>query len=229
MSTLKKIINEQEVFALSDDFDIEIVTFGPQNTKVVIVDNFYKNPDLVRELALIIPPSYKKELIQGLPGGRIDAVYDFSHLYKLYYHIIASDYTPEHDKSSFNSLGLELYFTQTRFCVNVVSSTDLQPANPHVDMREPNRYASGIFLNSPEECKGGTAFYSYKGCQFGPPPGTVPKTHFITDSSGDWELLYLAEMKFNRMVFYQQNILHSAYIKPGWFDDCYRLNQMFFI
>jgi hypothetical protein len=229
MSITKKIINEQEVFAINNSYDVEIVTFGPQNTKVVIVDDFYKNPDQVRELALTIPPSYKKNLIQGLPGGRIDVAYDFSHMYKIYYDIIANDYTPEEEKKSFNSLGIELYFTDTRFCVNVMSSRELPPSNPHVDLREPNRYASGIFLNTPEECNGGTAFYSYKGCQFGPDPRTIPKTHFVTDSCGDWEMLYLAEMKYNRMIFYQQNILHSGYVKPGWFDDHYRLLQMFFI
>jgi len=37
-------------------------------------------------------------------------------------------------------------------------------------------------------------------------------------------------MKFNRFVLYEQNILHTAYVKPGMFeDDLYRLVQMFFI
>jgi hypothetical protein len=229
MSTEKRLINEAEVFAINNSYNAEVVTFGPQNTKIVIVDDFYKNPDLVRKLALTIPPSYKKGLIQGLPGGRIDIDYDFSHMYPLYYDIVKEDYISEEEKPSFNSLGLELYFSVTRFCVNVVSSENLPPANPHVDLREPNRYASGIFLNTPEESKGGTAFYSYRGSQFGFEPGTVPVTHYVTDSIGDWEMLYLAEMKYNRMVFYQQNILHGAYIKPGWFKDYYRLMQMFFI
>ena len=225
---LKKIINEQEVFAINNSYNAEIVTFGPQNTKVVIIDDFYKNPDLVRDLAITIPPSYMKNLIQGLPGGRINATYDMRGMYEVYYNIIANEYTPEEDKSSFNSLGIELYFTHVSFCVNVVKSTDLPPANPHVDLREPNRYASSVFLNIPEECNGGTAFYSYRGSQFGFEPGTVPVTHYVTDSTGDWEMLYLAEMKYNRMIFYQQNILHGAYIKPGWFEDFYRLNQMFY-
>lgn len=226
----KNIINEKEVFEINKNFDLELVTFGPQNTKVAIIDNFYKRPELVRELALTIPPSYKKELIQGMPGGRIDASYEFdSNLHNVYYDVILNDFKDDEEKSTFSPIGLELYFKQASFCVNVLSTKDLPPANPHVDLREPNRYASGIYLNTPDECAGGTAFYSYKGCQFGPQPGTVPKTHYITDSSNDWELLYLAEMKFNRMIIYQQNILHTAYVKPGWFDDYYRLIQMYFI
>ncbi len=225
----KNIINEKEVFALNSDFEIEVITFGPSNTKLVIVDNFYKNPDLVRELALSIPPTYKKEIMQGAPGGRIDATYDLSSLHRIYYNIILNDFTSEEHRATLSPLGTELYFNQATFCVNVIKEDDLVPANPHVDLREPNRYASSVYLNTPEECNGGTAFYTYKGSQFGPQPGTVPRTTFITDSQGDWEMIYLAEMKFNRMIMYQQNILHSAYIKPGWFKDIYRLNQMFFI
>ena len=225
----KNIINEAEVFALNSNFDVEIVTFGPQHTKAVIIDNFYKNPELVRNLALDIPPSYKKELIQGMPGGRIDAVYDMSGLHKVFHNIIINDFTPEDQKSTVSHLGTELYFQQASFCVNVITASDLRPANPHVDLREPNRYAATVYLNTPEECRGGTSFYTYRGCQFGPEPGTVPRTNFISDSEGDWEMIYLAEMKFNRLVVYQQNILHSAYIRPGWFEDYYRINQMFFI
>jgi hypothetical protein len=223
----KNIINEAEVFALNADIDVEIVTFGPNNTKLVIVDNFYKNPDLVRELALAIPPTYKKEIMHGAPGGRVDAVYDMSHLHSIYNNIITTDFLE--GSSEGTKLGTELYFNQASFCVNVITASDLFPANPHVDLREPNRYASSVYLNTPEECRGGTAFYTYKGSQAGPLPGSVPRTTFITDSVGDWEMIYLAEMKYNRMIVYQQNILHSAYIKPGWFEDYYRLNQMFFI
>jgi hypothetical protein len=99
-----------------------------------------------------------------------------------------------------------------------------------VDHRDKYRFASGIFLNTPDECHGGTSFYTYKGSQEGPEPNSVPKTKYITDSIDDWELIYLAEMKFNRMILYEQNILHTAYIKPGMFENgTYRLLQMFFI
>ena len=42
-------------------------------------------------------------------------------------------------------------------------------------------------------------------------------------------LIHLAEMKYNRMIMYPDNILHGAYDKPGYFeDDIYRLVQTFF-
>jgi hypothetical protein len=48
------------------------------------------------------------------------------------------------------------------FLVNVQNS-DLPPRVPHIDNISIGRFASGIFLNTPEECAGGTAFYKYHG------------------------------------------------------------------
>ena len=76
---IKNLINEEEVFAINENLRAEIVTFDPNETKVVIIDNFYKNPHLVRQLALDIPPTYKRSLLNGLPGGRIDAIYQLGH------------------------------------------------------------------------------------------------------------------------------------------------------
>ena len=133
------------------------------------------------------------------------------------------------EKIEISPFPLQQIFETATFCVNVTNTKDITPMNPHVDLRDPRRFAAGIFLNTPEECAGGTSFYTYKGSTDGPDPNTVPATSYITDSEGDWELLYLAEMKFNRLILYQQSVLHTAYVKPGMFDNNYRLLQMFFI
>jgi hypothetical protein len=58
----------------------------------------------------------------------------------------------------------------------------------------------------------------------------VNPTKFVIDDEGDWKKLYVAEMKYNRMTLYQQNIFHNAYIDETMFlGDTYRLNQQFFI
>ena len=60
--------------------------------------------------------------------------------------------------------------------------------------------------------------------------GKHPVTEYINDSIMDWKLIGIAPMKFNRMVLYNQAVLHSAYVKPYMFTgDTYRLNQQFFI
>jgi hypothetical protein len=50
-----KKINEQDIFAVNTNFTVHVHQLG--DTKCVIVDNFYLNPEKVRELALSIPAS----------------------------------------------------------------------------------------------------------------------------------------------------------------------------
>jgi hypothetical protein len=40
----------------------------------------------------------------------------------------------------------------------------------------------------------------------------------------------MVPMQYNRMVLYNQSLLHSAYVKPSMFTDKnYRINQQFFM
>ena len=89
------------------------------------------------------------------------------------------------------------------------------------------------------ESAGGTSFYTFGGKTFYSDPtvthtydveGTMPVTKYINDSIHDWEMIGMVPMQFNRMILYNQAILHSAYVKEGMFvGDNYRLNQQFFI
>jgi len=227
---IKNLINEGDVFAVNNNLKLNIVEIGPLQSKIVIVDDFYKNPNLVRKLALDIPPSYKRNLLNGLPGGRIDVSYQLDHLADPINEILLKVYFTEEERTSIDSSGIYRIFESTTFCCNVMQSSNLPPTNPHVDLKDAYRYAAIVYLNTPEECAGGTSFYTYNGVQEGSDPTTIPKTEYITDSSDLWEMIFLAEMKYNRLVIYEQNILHTAYVKPGMFEnDLYRINQMFFI
>ena len=225
----KNIINEAEVFEINDNLSATTFTFGPTKSKIVIIDNFYKNPHMVRELALSIPPTHNPRILGGVPGGRIDAFYNLEHFSVVFDELIRNVFLPEDIRNLENS-NLGEIFKSATFCVNVIQSTDLPAVVPHVDNRENFRFASTVYLNTPEECNGGTSFYTYNGSQVGPAVREGIQEQYVTDSVGPWEKIFLAEMKFNRFVLYEQNILHTAYIKPGMFEnDLYRLVQMFFI
>jgi hypothetical protein len=225
----KNIIDESKVFEINDNLSATICTIGPNKSKIVIIDDFYKNPELVRELALTIPPTENSRILGGTPGRRIDAFYNLEHFSTVFDNIIRAVFLPEDKKKLLNS-NLDEIFKSATFCVNVIQSANLPAIVPHVDNREDFRFAATIYLNTPEECAGGTSFYTYNGRQTGPLISEGFQTEYVTDSIGPWEMIFLAEMKFNRFVLYEQNILHTAYIKPGMFEnDLYRLVQMFFI
>ena len=77
---------------------------------------------------------------------------------------------------------------------------------PHTDNPSRENLASSIFLNTPDECAGGTAFYE------------------------DGQMLGHVEMKYNRMIMYNQCAEHSGYLPEGSFEsDLWRISQQFFI
>lgn len=233
-------INESEVFAINPDLEANVHVVGPEEVRVVVIDNFYKNPDMVRDLSLSIPPTENIKIMAGTPGTRIFSHYDFEsmvpifkHIFRTVYGDITKDVTDDHIYNSVRT---------TPFCVNINQSSDLPPVTPHIDDRDCMLFAAGIYLNTPEESAGGTSFYMLNGKQMitnEEIQGWLTKhgrekfwDHYITDTEDvpDWDLLSVAEMKYNRLVMYPGNVAHTAYMKPDMFTgDLYRLIQMMFI
>lgn len=87
-----------------------------------------------------------------------------------------------------------------------------------------DRFAAVLYLNRPEDCKGGTAFWKHKktGWEFLPtnrqvrshgksPDRTLKEIVASADVESDWEQTRLAEMKFNRVIVYPTSLFHSRY------------------
>jgi hypothetical protein len=238
----KNFINETEVFAVNPNYKLTILEIASEKAKVAIVDDFYLNPLMVRDLALTIPPSTNERILNNLPfgtdSGRINVFYLMDHLGPTYDSVIKKVW-PELYSQYPENYFIES-FKQATFMVNVMTSNNLPPRVPHVDSADKRFFASAVYLNLPEECQGGTAFYSFAGKMYSEDLKIAAKTidaegktsadHFVVDDIGDWKKIGMAEMQFNRMIIYSQNIFHSAYVKPGMFvDGIYRLNQQFFI
>lgn len=235
----KKFINEEETFAINEDMEIFIEEIGSSGQKILIADNFYKNPELVRDLALSIPPTVNERIQNSLPfgpdSGRLNAFYRLDDLGIVYDKLIRLTF-PDLTQNIWKDSIIDS-FTRATFMVNVMTSNNLPPRVPHIDHIEERAFASLIYLNLPEECAGGTAFYSFGGSVTGKEApltldvqGKIKPDHFVAGDVGDWKIEKIADMKFNRMLLYQQNVFHSAYIKEGMFTDgIYRLNQQFFI
>tara|TARA_R110000782_G_scaffold59839_4_gene123942 strand:+ start:10280 stop:10999 length:720 start_codon:yes stop_codon:yes gene_type:complete len=238
---IKNTINEEEAFAINENLDTRVYTFGKAGVRVLVVDNFYQNPYLVRQLALDIPASVNRRIRGGNPALRINAFYELSGMAPIY-NSLAKEFFPEvmlnwpHDY-------MQKSFMNATFMINVMQSEDLPPLAPHQDNRSGMNLASTIYLNDENESAGGTSFYEFGGKHFYTDDvvnndfnvtmdveGKIPVTSYITDSSHDWEMIGMIPMSFNRMILYNQAVLHTAYVKPGMFvNDNYRMNQQFFI
>ena len=234
---IKNTINEDTIFEINPDYDVTLQKFGPLKQSVVVVDNFYKNPYEVRQLALNIPASRNKRIRGNNPAYRINAFYElesmawiYDQLARQYFSEVTNMWDPEYMNRS---------FMNATFMVNVMQTETLPPICPHMDNTSGVNLASTIYLNDANECAGGTSFYTFGEHTFYSDPsvthtydveGKIPVTKYINDSIHDWKMIGMVPMIFNRMILYNQAMLHSAYVKEGMFvGDNYRLNQQFFI
>jgi hypothetical protein len=229
MIKFKTLADEIAFFRPSDELKVKVETFLDE--KIVIIDNFYNDPYGIRELAQTIPSTRAPGIIHGLPGSRVEATYFFGHLGPTFKEIINTVWV--NDVQNIEPTFIQDCLNRSSFLVNVQNS-ELPPRVPHIDNPSHGRWAVGIYLNTDDECSGGTSFYTFKGNK------TVDLSnldielkeyqHYVQESDEHWTKQYLAEMKFNRLVIYKQNVLHTPYILPNTFtDESPRLIQMFFI
>jgi Family of unknown function (DUF6445) len=86
------------------------------------------------------------------------------------------------------------------------------------------QYASIVYLNRPEDCRGGTAFWKHKALQVDrlPPAETLvsggmnPEAFYALmerewQVKDAWEQVAVAEMRFNRFIAYPTSFFHSRW------------------
>jgi hypothetical protein len=240
-------INEGEVFALSDEITVEMGTAGDYS--VAIIDNIYKNPEMVRELFFQIPPTDAFHIKGGCTGPRIHCMLDQRRLATVFLSVAkkmfdyAKDWEYESAEECFCNSGFIGNLLQNETMLRDIRVPHLDApldtlmetilANPTKMIYEHNGMAGLIYLNTPEECAGGTRMFKYKGSQTLPVPEEeldYDLDHYIMDTEGDWECIYEIEMKWNRLVIYPAYIFHAPWIEPdmGFEGDRWRINQVIF-
>ena len=223
----KYFIDEAKTFAINTPVDARVELMGWEEIPIVYIDNFYKNPNMVRNLALKLPPTSDPRILGGVTGSRVASFFDFQHIYPIWVEIAQNVFGLKKEEEE----KFEASMFSTPFSVNVTQSKD-SPDLPHIDLPDVTSrgWAGLIYLNKGDECKGGTGFYTYKGHQVNPKQDGLWDKDYVCDSIGPWELMHLAEMKFNRMIMYPATVMHTPYDKPGFFEgDDYRLVQVFFL
>lgn len=230
-------INEYEIFKLADYDEvvkIDYRTIGDTEIPLVVVDNFYENPDMVRDLALSLPYTTSQYVCNHSPGERVRMSLDIRVIRNITYHLLK---LPEW---KLKPTTLQVIFNKMRGDAKL----EAIQTNPHIDGVDMLNAAMVLYLNKPEECVGGTAFYRHKKTgfeilntqdqftsTFNNDRGKLTRndyTDFVTESNEEWELIDMIEMKYNRMVIYPPNVFHSAYLTRNDFLEYDRLTQLGF-
>lgn len=199
---------DENLFELSPELDIRFEKLGGK-IPVLLVDNFYRRPNDLREIALSLdyerlPTPYPGKLaVIPTPNRSLTVVM------RKVLELVNGKYLPRVPIAK-NGQPIAAFRTlYTDFAVVDVHPDDLTPVqrNPHVD---PVPVFGLVYLN-PEE-RGGTLFFNRKA----PIGEKAPGTGYVTASNREFELVGRIEPSYNRMAIYPGFVPHSGEIEGDW-------------
>jgi hypothetical protein len=230
------------MFEPNTKMNINVIT-GIKDRRVVVIDNFYKNPDEIRDLALSLESDDSYGLTGALPGSRgiLDTLEVKQNLWPVF-GVLCKNYFGKYDERNFN-----VNWNDQIFMFNVLNDATLREKPlgiiPHQDCWESMpestfQFGAVVYLNTPDECAGGTNLYSFGGEMSLPdqfqPQWVIDRPNvefeYVKEKLDDSYIKeYTAEMKYNRMFLYQAEVLHGQEVDLGMFTEYDRINQIFFM
>lgn len=162
-----RLYNTDEIFELNPDMKINVV--DADGKPILIIDDFYKNPDLVRELAINTPvPTTNRSYESGYPGKRgvLGGFIDNKEFYVKVSNILLNYLDLHHFVKPDVILDNGGEFVVNVFDSEENKSNENRFTLPHTD---PSLVASVIYLNKDDEEPVGTGIYKHKsGYSFKP-------------------------------------------------------------
>ncbi len=247
------IIDEEEIFKVNDKLGINIEEIGAEKNKVVLIDDFYANPDKVRDFILNSPASKWSTVTYGFPIARTHMTLNLEKVRQAISHITEKVY-------GLSAEPIPAFISNLTINDQETKENPGKAIDPHVDHC---LFAAVAFLNIPEECRGGTAIYRHRETLLESLPHPIPyyenfikerifplakkyscksyedflqkiifspreTSQCISESDHRWELIKILEMKYNRLVLYEGKLFHSVYFQPNDFIHHYRIVQAMF-
>lgn len=227
---------------ISDKLELEITNIPNTNHKILTIDNFLKNPEVLQKIA-------SQQLFEKTPSNKNGSPGWISITNLKFEQIITTvKYLSDNYFDVFHNNKTSLQFNLFEGGMPCKYTSIL----PHVDQ---SLCAFQIYLNNPEDCYGGTNFYRHKESgldvnveyldsnfketesylkfkdyfneENNNNYNTILDSRQINDSV--WEVMQRVEMKYNRLVVYPSYIFHSAYIEKEWYQDTKRIGLVGFL
>ena len=188
--------------------------FGYVWRKIFIVDNFYKNPNEIRDYALSCDLKTGEEHCGGLIGKRVfEENQEMVDKLKPIFSELCQNkewYNLEWDEEDFNTK-----WDNQSFMVNVTKDEDINGKFTHHKDNEGSKWAALVYLS---DGPGGTNFYQWKE------EWPLGDRYDLKQ-----DIVFTSEMKYNRMVMYESRQTHEAILEKGMFTEYPRLAQVFFM
>ncbi|MGX4670418.1 DUF6445 family protein [Cerasibacillus sp. JNUCC 74] len=198
-----------------------------QNKKIIVIENFYKNPELIRNLA--VKSDYSSVAKLNYPGFQSDKEFDANGIIEVFEQIIGNKI--EDPKGRFTFGGFRLITEQTGKVLKVHADTIID-------------WAGLIFLTPKAPLNSGLGIYRHRESGLtGPPTDMKARELGYEDTSefercvirkdmddpSKWELISFIGNQFNRLVLIKGCELYHAPMKGfGQTPENCRITQNFF-
>ena len=236
---------ETKMFELSESLEVIAITdVGPEKRNCMLIDNFYKNPDEVRKLALKLPKREDINLVNHHSGTR--SVYETDELKKnterLFKELCYDDkfWGRKADQSFIEKNMAVMPFLCDWINQETVAKQPLQllpfqayyPENP-----SPFQFTVEIFLNQNMTAQGGTDIWAFAG------KTTVDEDMKNMYADADafslrkdvyesvlaWKQMMMFGMEYNRAIIIPADILKAPFVTSGMYIEEDRLAQHIFL
>ena len=222
-----------------------IIDIGPDDRSAVVIDNFYKNPEEVRQLALKL--ERKKDIaFNNHPNGIDRAAYETPELRKNVEHLLKQImFDDEHwgrhaDRRTINQNMQYMWFLVEYLNEQVMLDQPdrLIPFQLWYEHNpSPFQFKIEIYLNKEEECFGGTNIWNFAGKTAiveDMKAMYATKKHFdiikdVYESSWTWHREFTFGMKYNRAIIIPADLLQAPIMNTGKYVDFDRMTQAIFI
>lgn len=194
---------------------------------VYVVDNFYDNPDFIRDLAL--NAEYLEYRNSNVPGYESEKSYYTDKHLDIFKNLINKDILIDPNK-----------YTYGKFRYSLKNSPSL--SEMHIDSLH---WSAIVYLSKNEHSKGGLGIYKHKPSNLSYVPQTVEELNQLgfqdrrhldkvivrpdTKNKSAWEVMEFIPVKYNRMVLFPgSKYFHTVTNKFGSNINDARLSHNFF-
>ncbi len=241
----------KDILDVTPDCKVTVEHVGQGKRKVVIADNFFQRPLEVGRLALNLYYHEDKTLVGGYPESRAVVTLDTNPLIEALGRLWGEPLVPFHSNYHpviFSAIinrdyKLNVWQRQPRIDQGVTAMVYLNPEDmcfggtglyrhrPTGLERLPIAVNSEIIglaekhgMN-PAVLKREDGYAEFMSTVIFNPNYAMRDNVSINDGNECWELLYLVEMKPNRLVIFDGRMPHSQHIGPDQYREYYRINQ----
>lgn len=243
----------QDVLALNPNPEVTVEVVGQGKRKVILVDGFYRYPEKV--LALAEGLHFFGGAMHGnFPGTRAMITLDTSHLVDSMSQLWGSSLKPA--QGDYQPVLLSAIVNRGQQLNNAQRQPHIDPgisAMVYLNRQDECRGGTGIYRHeltglervpprvtqgvldfaaqfnfTPDQLQTPEDYQRFQDAIIFNPEFAMKENSYINAGNEFWGLLYLIEMKFNRLVIFDGRMPHSQYLKEG-FEDHRRLNQVLYL